>query len=171
MPLVSKEDMYNAQNVHFCRNIFIEYNPSALFTLSRNPEAGKGVPLADLYIALTVDDPSEATFVDEVFGDFFFWKSLSNSQFFKPHLEEWKEVAEIKRKQKAFKAIMNEVKTEGKSSFSAAKYLIEEPWRGAPTAAERKRMRSKVNETTEKAFSDQQIQEDVERLKKEGLYN
>lgn len=166
MPIVTKKDMYSSLNVPQPRYIFCEFKEDGIFTLDRhyNKDDGK-IPLYNLYINLTVDDPSEATFVEEVFGDFYFWKVLSNAAFFREYIEEWREVAEIKRKQKAFKTIMKNAE----ENWTAAKYIIEEPWKGGPTAAERKRQKAKISKTAEAAFADKQIQEDFERLKEQGL--
>ena len=62
------------------------------------------------------------------------------------------------------------MKTNGKSSFTAAKYLIEEPWKTG-NAMERKRNKKLVSESAEEAFSDSTIQSDLKRLKEEGVLN
>jgi len=118
----------------------------------------------------SVDDPSEVTFAEEVFGDLFFWQSLTEASFFKKHIEEWRLLASTVRKKEAFKAIINEVKTNGKSSFTAAKYLIEEPWKTG-NAMERKRNKKLIADSAEAAFSDSTIQSDLKRLKEEGIIN
>ena len=133
-----------------------------IFTLGRDKKDGY-VSLRDLYIALCTEDPTEDTFVETVFGDYQGWKTLSSVGWIQPYLKEWREVCDTKRKTVAFKAIIKEVK-EGKSPFAAAKYLIEEPWKGRKTSA-----RTTRKHTTENAF--EAVSSDIDRLKAEGLLN
>ena len=166
MAIFSPKDLYNSRNNMLLRDIFCEWNPDAMLTFNKNGKDGK-INLFNLYMAHAVDDPSEVTFAEEVFGDLYFWQCLAES-WFKPHLEEWRHLAAIKRKQGAFKAIINEVKTNGRSAFTAAKYLIEEPWK-IGNAAERKKVRKQISDSAEATLSDSTVQSDLNRLKAEGL--
>ncbi len=76
MPIFSYSDLYNKSNNMLIRDIFSEWNPDALLTLDKNGKEGK-ICLFKLYMAHTVDDPSEVVFAEEVFGDLFFWQCLS----------------------------------------------------------------------------------------------
>ena len=136
------------------RDIFCEWNPDAMLTFNKNGKDGK-INLFNLYMAHAVDDPSEVTFAEEVFGDLYFWQCLAES-WFKPHLEEWRHLAAIKRKQGAFKAIINEVKTNGRSAFTAAKYPIEQPWK-IGNAADRNKVRKPVSTSAEGDGSDSTV--------------
>jgi hypothetical protein len=98
-----------------------------------------------------------------------FWTKLKATSWFKPYYEEWADVAREKRKQLAFQAIMQEVKTSGKSSFSAAKYLIEEPWRNGGSVYEKRKIKESIATTATKAYTNSAVQKDLERLKSEGL--
>ena len=170
MSIFTYKDLYNSRNNMLLREIFSEYNPeTGLLTYDKNGKEGK-VCLFKLYMAHSVDDPSEVTFAEEVFGDLYFWQCLTESTWFQRHIQEWRYLASVKRKQLAFKAVINEVKTNGKSSFTAAKYLIEEPWKTG-NAMERKRNKKLVSESAEEAFSDSTIQSDLKRLKEEGVIN
>ncbi len=167
MSIFQYKDLYNDSNVPITRNIFCEWKSDALLTVDRNGKDGK-VCLYKLYMLHAVDDPSEVTFVEEVFGDMYFWQKLSESPWFGPILEEWRHFAAVKRKQVAFKAIIDEVKTKGRSSFTAAKYLIEEPWKFGP-ATERKKTRKRISDSAEEAFKDSTVQADLARLREEGM--
>jgi hypothetical protein len=167
MPIFSYSDLYNKSNNMLIRDIFSEWNPDALLTLDKNGKEGK-ICLFKLYMAHTVDDPSEVVFAEEVFGDLFFWQCLSEANWFQKHIQEWRHLAAIKRKQKAFKAIIQEVENKGRSSFSAAKYLIEEPWK-VGNAAERKKIRKQISDSAEAALGDSSVQSDLKRLKEQGL--
>ncbi len=169
MPIFDPKDLYNKQNNPLLREVFCEHNPDALLTVNKLGEEGK-ICLFKLYMAHSVDDPSEVTFAEEVFGDLYFWQTLTESTWFKRHIEEWRFLAATKRKQKAFKSIIAEVETKGRSAFSAAKYLIEEPWK-LGSAVERKKVRKQISDTAEAALGDSSIQKDLARLREDGLIN
>lgn len=170
MAILSYEDMYNSRNNMRLREIFCEWEPEAILTLHRFGKEGK-VNLFKLYMAHCVDDPSEVAFAEQVFGDLLFWEALSQASFFKAHIEEWRRAADIKRKSKAFKVIVSEVNENGKYAFAAAKYLVEEPWKGGPTAADKRKAKKRSSETAEEAYKEALIAEDVERLKEQGILN
>jgi hypothetical protein len=74
-----------------------------------------------------------------------------------------------KRKSVAFTAIIKEVRESGKSAFTAAKYLIEEPWLVGATATEKKEIAKNRRLSAEKAYSSTAFQEDMTRLREEGI--
>ena len=121
------------------------------------------ISLQKLYVEHTINDPSEAEFADLVFGDFIYWMHLRETPKFKPFVEEWRLIADAKRKSKAFKAIVREVEEEGKASFSAAKFLIDEPWKDKRNP----KTKAQSKETTEKAYSG--FDDDIKRLREEGF--
>lgn len=126
-------------------------------TLTRNTRGGTLISLRELYIKYCVDDPTEVTFVDAVFGDFAYWTALLKCKWLHPYLEEWKQEADVRRKSKAFKAVIKEVENNGRSAFSAAKFLITEP--NKPKTKESKET---IKKTTEKAK--EEYSEDIVRL-------
>lgn len=168
MPMFTYNDLYNDSGAARTRTLFCEYNPDGILTLNRFGKEGR-VSLYQLYIIHATEDPSEVQFAEEVFGDILYWKRLQGESFFKSHIAEWRDVAAEKRKQLAFKAVVNEVKTEGRSSFTAAKYLIEEPWRSGSTASEKKAIRKNIEQTAEAAYQNQSLQDDITRLMEEGI--
>lgn len=171
MAILSHSDLHNASGKPYSRDLFVEWNKEAILSLAKEPKNG-AVSLYKLFVALTEDDPSETMFAEEVFGDVGFWLRLQESPFISSELVEWRKVVAQKRKQKAFAAIIKEVKEGGRSSFSAAKYLIEEPWKltGTPVAS-RKKIAKDIAESAEKAFEDASITHDMQRLKEAGLMN
>lgn len=129
MAMFDRNQLFNSQGVARTKSLFVEFGASSdnILTLGEN----RAYPsLKSLYVNLTVDDPSEATFIDVVFGDFQFWTKLSSTTWMKEHLKAWRHEAEVKRKSKAFKCIVGEIENEGRNAYQAAKYLIEEPWKG-----------------------------------------
>lgn len=118
--------------------------------------------LRDLYVPLVANDPSEVEFAEYVFGDLRYWLKLKSAVFMPKYLEEWSQLADVKRKQKAFAAIIREINENGRSAFTAAKYLIEEPWK--PTTKKSTNNKIKSADEAKSAFS-----EDIDRLEQQGL--
>ena len=102
-------------------------------------------------------------FRSTVFGDVQFWERLKKAPWMPAYVDAWKHEAEIRRKSLAFGAVLKEVREDGKSSFQAAKYLIEEPWRKG--SVERRKTKASAREAYDL------VRDDVDRLKEEGLLN
>ena len=168
MPILTRDQIYTVNN----KPIFIQHihelrlakadAPPAIFTI-RDEKEGL-ISLKKLYMKFVVDDPTESVFAEEVFGDLGYWLQARNMIPFRPVHKEWIEEADILRKQIAFKAIMAEAKEGGRSAFSAAKFLIDEPWKGRAAKAQSKKTTEAAFENAKKDFS-----EDYERLKEQGL--
>ena len=164
MSILSREDLYTEHNVPKTASNIKELardTDNPVFTLY--PELEGYISLQKLFVSLTIDDPTEVNFAEEVFGDVGYWMILQKVAKLKPHIEKWREIAEMKRKQKAFKAIINEVEHEGKGKLQAAKFLIEEPWKNKRI----KTTREASKKTTERAFNS--VSDDYKRLREEGL--
>lgn len=168
MAILTRDQIYTVNN----RPIFLQHiqelrpakadAPAPIFTI-RDEKEGL-ISLKKLYMSFVVDDPTESVFAEEVFGDLGYWLIAREMGPFKPVHQEWIREADILRKQIAFKAIMSEAKEGGRSAFSAAKFLIDEPWKGRKAKAESKK-------TTEEAFAavKNEYSEDYHRLKEQGL--
>lgn len=162
--MFSREELWTDNNIPRSASLFSETCRPGDKPIMSLKGGRDDIPcLRDLYIALVVDDPSEGTFAETVFGDVYFWTRLRKAGFLQSYLEEWKTVTDIKRKQKAFKAIIDEVENQGRSSFTAAKYLVEQPW-----VDKRNTEAKKKNEDTSKAAANF-YDEDVERLREQGF--
>lgn len=166
MAMLTRDQIYTPQNRRKEQSLFVEtcaYHNEPIFTV-RDEKEGY-ISLRKLYLEYVPKDPSEAVFAETVFGDVGYWLHLRENKTLKPFFEEWREEAEVIRKSFAFKAIVEEVETKGKSSFSAAKFLIDEPWKDKRNPAVKKQSK----ETTSKAAH--QVKSDLERLQEEGLIN
>lgn len=160
---VKKEDLWSTNNQARTHSIFLETaKPGETPVLTLEAEDSELVCLKTLYMSYAVTDPTEVLFAETVFADLKYWKRLKEAKFFQAYLNEWRELAEEKRKQIAFNAIIQEIESKSRNSFAAAKYLIEEPWK--PKTKESK---ARSQKTTEKALTP--FQEDVERLKDLGF--
>jgi hypothetical protein len=136
-----------------------------IFTLRDEKEGYES--LRTLFVSLTVEDPSEATFASVVFDDVGYWLKARENKILKPYVEEWREEADVKRKALAFNAIVHEVKTGGKSAFSAAKFLIEEPYKDKRTP----KTKAQVQKTTEKAKASVFIPDNLDDFLNQGKVN
>lgn len=123
--------------------------------------------LKTLFVNYTVEDPSEATFAEVVFNDVGYWIKVRENKVLKPYIEEWREEADIKRKAIAFKSIVKEVQEGGKSAFSAAKFLIDEPYKDKRKAE----VKNKVNKTKQAAKDSVFIPEGMEEFVNRGKVN
>lgn len=165
MALFTYEQLHSSLNHRMSKSLFQETCPpgvTPLMTLGRAPK-GDLVVLRDIFIELVTEDPSEYTFAEYVFGDYAYWEKITQAKFIQPYLKEWRLVTDVKRKSKAFKSVIDEVEKGGRSSFTAAKFLIDEPWKDKrnPKAKEESR------KTTEQAASP--YKDDVERLRENGF--
>lgn len=164
-----KSVYFTDQGIRRTSSLFIELSTRpqfAVFTLDRTGEDRREgyVNIRQLYMDACVSDPTEATFAEAVFPSYSYWEVLAEGCL-KDEVEEWRKAAEVKRKSLMFKAMVKEVEENGKSSFSAAKFLIEEPWKNKRD----KKVREEAKETTNKAAS--QHKSDITRLREQGLIN
>lgn len=160
MSMFDREQLYSSTGQILTKSLFSDFGAEKANILTLN-RSDKGFPcLRKLYVDLTVDDPSEYTFVEKVFGDFAFWDKLSKVSWMRENLEEWRVEADVKRKSEAFKCIVNEIKDDKRNAYQAAKYLIEEPWKGKSKA-----VRTKSKETSQAALPDNvsELREYLER--------
>lgn len=131
MALFEYEQLHSNQGHRLTRSLFKETAKAydePIMTLARQPKEGL-VQLAPIFIEMVTDDPSEYEFALHVFGNFAHWKLISESTWMQPYLEEWRMEADVRRKSSAFRRICSEAKDGGRSSYQAAKYLVEEPWK------------------------------------------
>lgn len=169
MPLLSYDQLYNVSGVPKFSHLIVELcyarperdQTKALFTL-RNEKEGF-ISLKKLFVEHVASDPSEASFAEALFGDVGYWLRVRDAKELIQPLTNWREEAEVVRKSKAFKALVKEVEEDGKSSFSAAKYLIEEPWK------DKRNPRVKKQSKATTSVASRQVKSDIERLKEEGL--
>lgn len=161
--MFAKEVLWTQNNQARTNSLFLETalrDDVPVMTLEREDS---DLPcLKSLFIPLVTRDPTEVTFAETVFNDLSYWNKLTEAKFFQKYLEEWRRIASVRRKKLAFEAIIREIEEDGRSSFTAAKYLIEEPW-----LPKDKTTRKKVKDTTSEAFS--AFSDDIARLKEQNL--
>ena len=139
----------------------------ALFTLKERDIQAHGkhyTSLQTLYLALAPNDPTEYEFSQTVFGSWEVWQTISKAPNIRDHVVRWRSEVEVKVKSEAIKAIAEEMKTGGRSSFSAAKLLLDKGWLDKDTASQaNKKLKAREEEDQNKqALSF--LSEDAERL-------
>lgn len=177
MPLFDQEQLRTSKNVIYTKALFWELsydNPTnCIFTLKEHdvtsPAGETYLSFSKLFIPLAVEDPTHATFAEAVFGSWDVFTKIYNAPQLQQYFEKWEREAQVKRKAMAFQALVQEVREQGKGSLQAAKYIIEEPWIKDKTDGRGARKRSR--QTTQEAYEQTGLQDDIERLRDEGLIN
>ena len=159
MSLIDPKYLLTTSGQRRTRSLFRETcmgSDTPVAALGRNP--GDLIPVRQLFLSMVPEDPTEFMFAETVFGDYAHWKLIADAPWMKDYIEEWRMICDVKRKSDAFQSVLKEAK-EGRSAFSAAKYLIEEPWKDKRNT----KTKEKVKESTKKAFDS--VKDDVARLK------
>lgn len=112
-------------------------------------------------IYLEYEDPTEYSFAIEVFGSWDHWQRLLNTEWFIPHIEDWRLELETKMESKGIKRMVELAKKDDKGV--SAKWLASKGWktgsnRGRPSNAEVQ------GERKRQARSSKDTLEDAERL-------
>ena len=138
-----------------------------IFTLKEADIVREGktyTSLRKLYLSYCATDPTEYTFAWAVFGSWETWLQLSRSNYIKKDVEAWRKEVEVKIKSEAIRSIADEMRTGGRSSFGAAKLLLERGWLDDKSASKAKQ---KLAEKEEEEMDKQALSllsEDAERL-------
>lgn len=160
MPIFAPEQLYSSQGHKRTRALFYETalpTDKPIITLGTHEKEGY-FHLRSAFLEMCVEDPTEVNFAEAVFGDYAFWENITKAKWIEPYLNEWRRICDVKRKEMAFKALVSEVKTQGKMKVSAARYLIEEPWKDKRNT----KNKQDVNESTDQAKK--AWQSDIKRL-------
>lgn len=159
---IPREEIYTVNNslrILCLIQELCKHTDEPIFTLRDEKEGYES--LQTLFINLTVEDPTEATFAEVVFGDVHYWLKARENRILKPYIEEWRMVADVKRKAMAYEAIISEVKNKGRSAFSAAKFLIDEPNKDKRNP----KVKESVEETKARAREEATYSEDFRNIK------
>lgn len=169
--LFTETQLRTSQGKLRTRSLFWElsyFEPEhVIFTLRENDLEKNGkvyTSLRKLYLSYCVSDPTEYTFAWAVFGSWDTWQQLSRSNYVKKDIESWRKEVEVKIKSEAIRSIANEMRDGGRSSFGAAKLLLERGWLDDKSASKAKeKLKAKEEEEMDKqALS--LLSEDAERL-------
>ena len=169
MSMYTYEQLHNTIGKRLTRSLIKEGAYSEkfnIFTLDKrdNPKEGL-VSLWKLYMAYAVDDPTEYTFAVEVFGDMAFWQNLREAYPVRDIIESWEHEAEIARKSKMLNYI-RDATLDPKTSFQAAKYLLENGSKTRPSFAtmDKRKVRKHDKEQIAGILEKKEFAEDLDRL-------
>ena len=169
--MYTPEQLKGSNNKIRTKQLFYELSymdpENALFTTKEQDIEVRGktyVSLKQLYLSMVPNDPTEYTFALTVFGSWHIWETISKSTLVKPYIKEWRSEVEVKIKSEAIQAIALEMRTQGRSSFTAAKLLLDKGWlEKEPATAAKKKLMDKENEEQDRAALSM-LSEDAERL-------
>jgi hypothetical protein len=140
----------------------------ALFTLKENDlEALNGktyLSLHKLFVSMVPNDPTEYEFALTVFGSWDVWSRIRKSPELVREYKKWRAEADIKIKSQAIKSIAEEMVSNGRSSFSAAKLLLDRGWLEKDTASKAKEKLDAKEQEEEDRLALRQIGDDASRL-------
>jgi hypothetical protein len=120
--------------------------------------------LSKLFISMVPKDPTEYDFAITVFNSWDTWELIKNSSFVNKDYRRWRAEADVKIKSEAIKSIAEEMSSGGRSSFSAAKLLLDRGWleKEETSQAKRKLKQKEEEDLNKQALS--LLSEDAERL-------
>ena len=133
---------------------------SVVYTLKDHPHNG----YPSLYLCyMQSNDLTEYEFAKEHLLNWDHWERLCNCNWFQPYLERWRKELELKIRAQALNSIIAESKSDSKSAYQAAKFLVERGWapkneKGRPSKEDVKLEANRIAEIQNT------ISEDLERI-------
>ena len=122
------------------------------------------VSLQQLFVKMVPHDPTEYEFAQAVFGSWNVWKGISEAPQIKPLVNHWRSEVVVKIKSQAIQAIAEEMKSNGRSSFSAAKLLLDKGWLDSDTASQAKKKLQAKEQEEENKQALSLLENDAQRL-------
>lgn len=156
MSIIPQEKLRTSANVMVTSSLFFEEKKDeryAFFTYSDTPRRGL-VPFKALYLEYAVDDPTEYTFAQEVFGSWDHWLKIQKNKNVLAFIERCREERDIAIESRAIKQIMDEAES-GKNSFQAAKFLATKGYT---------QFTDKTKKRTAKKHTESQAEVDLKRI-------
>jgi len=150
-----KGDTSKIRSVSLFYELCYDRPEHAVFTLKEDDhQADNGktyISLHKLYVNLVPNDPTEYEFALTVFGSWDVWLTIKKSPKIRGEYDKWRREAEVKIKSIAIRHVAEEMKSGGRSSFGAAKLLLEKGWLDKETGAKAKEaLRQKEQEEEDK---------------------
>lgn len=122
------------------------------------------VSMANLFRSLVPQDPTEYTFAITVFGSWYVWEVMREAPQLKIYVARWRREADIRVKSQAIMAIAEEMNTQGRSSFTAAKLLLDRGWLEKEPASKSKQKLIDKEEQEMDRHALRLLDEEAERL-------
>jgi hypothetical protein len=169
--MFSEKQLRTSQGKLRTKSLFWElsyFEPEhVIFTLREDDLEKNGktyVSLRKLYLSYCCTDPTEYTFAWAVFGSWETWQQLCRSNYIKKDIETWRREVEIKIKSEAIRSIVDEMSLGGRSSFGAAKLLLERGWLDDKSASKAKAQLKAKEEEDLNTEALRVLEDDAERL-------
>lgn len=145
------------------QGLFVEMSQAnkedAPYTLKDQDIVRKGIThlsLKKLYLASTLDDPTEYHFISTYLYSLDHWDKLCDCNFFIPHLDIWRRTKDMRMKAEMLQIIRTEARSEsGKNKYGAAKTILD--------SLEKKEKNAK-EDSAPKQVQDDPYNKDYERL-------
>lgn len=162
--------MFKAKNGNlYTRQIFFEFNSEdpalVLYTLKDYDIEfdGRVVPsLSRLYIAM--GDVSEYNFALKYFYSWKHWKMISDANWFKEYITDWRDELTAKKMAEALLSITTMANGESRDAFQATKYLLDKGWI-APRGSKGRPSKESVKREAELLFKEKEgFAEDFDRM-------
>jgi len=166
-----KETYFNGSNKRKTRSLFYELasdqKEDCIFTIKEDDTVINGkryISLKKIYLDLVANDPTEYEFSRKVFGSWEIWEAIYKQRDFKVIIEKWRSEVAIKIKSEAIRSIAEEMRSGGRSSFSAAKLLLDKGWIDKETFDSKTKKKQKEKEEEENKEARSLLLSDAERL-------
>lgn len=165
------EQLKTSNGITRTKSLFYElsyHDPEyAIFTTKEKDIKVNGrtmVSLQQLYIAMVPNDPTEYEFAQAVFGSWDVWEKIKKAPQLSVFIKKWQNEVEVKVKSQAIQAIAMEMKEGGRSSFSAAKLLLEKGWLDKDNASQAKKKLQQKEQHDQDKQALALLSEDADRL-------
>lgn len=162
--MIPKDKFKNLMGNYYLKGLFYETTnadkASVVYTLKDEPH--EGYPsLYQLYMREM--DLTEFVFSKNHLANWEHWERLCGCSWFQPYIERWRKELELKIRAEALNAIIAESRSDSKSAYQAAKFLVERGWapkneKGRPTKEDVKLEANRIAEIHNT------IQDDLERI-------
>ena len=137
-----------------------------MYTLKDKDHESKGVIYPSLYrLYIECSDPTEYEFANQHLDGWSHWQMISNSSWFKEHVDRWRWELELKLKAAAIRRIAEEAQGNGRAKFAANKFLVDGGWTskadsknpvGRPTQERIKQEAERLNQIEQEILDDHQ---------------
>lgn len=135
LPDFDRSDFRNKSNKILTKGLFYElsyYSPeNCIFTLKDQDYIRDGktyFSLKRLYLAIVPQDPTEYIFAQTIFKSWEVWDVIRSAPQLKDYVKAWRDEVAVRIKSEAIQAIANEMHSNGRNGFQAAKLLLDRGW-------------------------------------------
>ncbi len=127
---IPKSVFINSQNTMLVQSLFLETalkRPQlAVYSLSDVDKEYEGKFYPSLYrLYLAEQDLTEFLFAESHLYNYAHWEKISNSSWFKPHLDRWRRDLNLQITARALQSVLKEAQSDSKNSFQANRILVD----------------------------------------------